>query len=229
MADRTTDDAVRVLLVEDDVLVRDGAATMLRAEGYDVRAEVDGTGLDRALEEFRPDLALLDISLPAGPDGFGLAESIRAAGTTPIVFITARDDLDDRIRGLDLGADDYLVKPFSMRELAARIRAVLRRTAPALVGPLRVRDVTIDLATRTVARAGEPVALTPTEFDLLATMARTPGEPWSKRTLLETVWGFAENSPHLVEVQISGLRRKLEVHGPRIIITCRDGSYMVSP
>lgn len=222
------DQTPRVLLVEDDLLVREGASTALRSQGYEVHAAADGTQLTTVLAEFRPHLALLDINLPDGPDGFEMASQIRNSTATPVVFITARDDLEDRLRGFDLGADDYLVKPFSMREMVARVRAVIRRAGPPNVNLLLVRDVVVDIAARTVERAGSPVSLTPTEFDLLATMASSPGVPWSKAALLEEVWGIHEHAPHLVEVQISGLRRKLEEFGPRMVVTCRNGAYAVA-
>ena len=218
----------RLLVIEDDVLVREGIVAALTSQGGNVRAEADGTDLDAILAEFRPDIALLDVSLPTGPDGFELAARIRAVTTVPVIFITARTAMDDRIRGFEGGGDDYLCKPFAMRELLVRVRAVLRRAGPATSSLIHVRDVVIDTAARRVDRAGAAVALTPTEFDLLTALARTRGRPWSKRELLKEVWGLDEHAPHLVEVQISQLRRKLEVHGPRLIITGRDGSYGIA-
>lgn len=220
-------DRSRVLVVEDDALVREGVESALRADGHDVHVEPDGRDLDAVLGRFRPHLALLDVGLPEGPDGFELAARIRSGPDIPVMFLTASDGIDDRIRGFDLGADDYLVKPFSMRELRARVRAVVRRTAPSAQSVLRVRDLEIDVALREASRGGVSLSLTPTEFDILARLASTPGRPWTKLDLLESVWGFRENSPHLVEVQVSGLRRKLEEHGPRVVLTCRGGAYMV--
>lgn len=226
----TTDECPRILIIEDDPLVRDGVASSLRSLGYEVHAAVDGTDLDGLLAGFAPDLALVDVTLPSGPDGFELAERIRSTTSVAVVFMTARDDLEDRIRGFDVGADDYVVKPFSTRELAARVRAVLRRAGNGSgTSTLSVADLVLDVGRRSVERAGVSLSLTPTEFDLLHSLMKTPGEPRSKRDLLEEVWGYRENSPHLVEVQISGLRRKLEAVGPRMVVTCRGGAYMVTP
>lgn len=220
----------RILIVEDDELVRDGVSSSLRALGYRVTAASDGTELDALLSVERPDLALLDVTLPVGPDGFELARRLRSASSVPIVFMTARDELDDRMRGFDVGADDYIVKPFATQELAARVRAVLRRAGGGPNAALfSVRDVVLDAASRTVERAGVPLSLTPTEFDILWSLMRSPGQPRAKRELLEEVWGYGDQSPHLVEVQISALRRKLETLGPRVVVTCRDGAYMVAP
>ncbi len=222
--DRTN---AKVLLIEDDLLVRDGVASSLRAQGLDVRAEADGNRLDSILEQFRPDLAVIDVNLRTGPDGFALAEAIRNWSSVPVIFVTARDTIDDRLRGFGVGADDYLVKPFSIHELNARVRVVLRRASGDGGRTLCAGDVTIDVRTRTVVRSGSAVSLTPTEFDLLVALTRDPGRPRTKTELLQMVWGFDENSPHLVEVQISGLRRKLEEHGPSMILTCRDGACVV--
>lgn len=225
----TTTEQPRILIVEDDELVRDGVASSLRALGYDVTAVADGTAIDDILSSERPDLALLDVTLPGGPDGFELARRIRSSLSVPIVFITARDELDDRMRGFEVGADDYVVKPFATQELVARVRAVLRRAGGGNAALLSIRDVVLDAANRTVERSGVPISLTPTEFDILHSLMRSPGVPRPKRELLEEVWGYSGNSPHLVEVQISGLRRKLEAVGPRVVVTCRDGAYMVTP
>ncbi len=217
----------RVVLVEDDDLLREGVSSALRTQGYDVRAEGDGTRLEQVLDEFQPHVALLDVTLPVGPDGFELAERIRAAGDIPFMFLTASVGIEDRVRGLDLGADDYLVKPFSMKELSARVRALLRRVVVPTQPVITVGDVVIDTSMRTVHRAGAEVALTPTEFDILVAIAQRAGTPCTKAFLLEEVWGLKDNSRHLVEVQMSGLRRKLEVHGPRLIVTCRGGAYTI--
>jgi DNA-binding response OmpR family regulator len=133
------------------------------------------------------------------------------------------------VRGFDLGADDYLVKPFSTAELVVRIRAVLRRVGRAVVHLVRLGDVQIDLTSRSAMRGDHDLALTPTEFDLLAVLTSEPGRVWTKRELLEEVWGVVDHAPHMVEVHISGLRRKLEEHGPRIVVTRRGGGYSVNP
>ena len=160
-----------------------------------------------------PDLAVLDVMLP-GDDGFALAQRLRAARDVAIVFLTARDGLDDRLAGFALGADDYLVKPFALEELLARVRAVLRRTG-RLAGPLEAGDLLVDEAAAVATRAGRPLALTPTELRLLAFLIRHRGQVLSKYQLLSQVWGYEEYDPNLVEVHTSALRRKLEEGGAR--------------
>jgi len=211
-----------VLLVEDDPSVRLGVAAALVAQGFVVHSVRDGSEVDHALSSFSPDLAVLDVRLPGDRDGFELAAELKERSDIPVVFVTAADALEDRLRGFDLGCDDYLVKPFSVRELISRIRAVLRRTGftntEAVVG-----DLVIDTVGRTVRRGSLEVVLTPTEFDLLLELARRPGALRSKPELLESVWGIREHAPHLVEVHVSALRKKLEEHGPRVILTARGG------
>jgi len=199
----------------------------LHDAGYEVNAASDGRDLAQLVDVFRPDLAILDIRLQDGPDGLTIASHLRAAYGTPVLFVTAADRLEDRLRGFDAGADDYLVKPFAIAELLARIRAVLRRTGRVLSPTWEVRDVIIDEAHRTVVRGGAPVELTKTEFDLLCVLARTPGRVFSKTQLLSLVWGFDGYDPNLVEVHVSALRRKLEAHGPRFIETERGEGYVV--
>ncbi len=220
------DDPKRILFVEDDTSVREGVTAALESFGYEVRPLVDGTGLAEVMDDFQPHLALLDVSLPRGPDGFELAATIRARSTVPVFFLTAADSIENRLRGFDLGADDYLVKPFSTRELAARLRAVLRRSgSEGDDAILAAADVKLDLNTRSAWRGDNELRLTPTEFDLLATLAASPQRVWPKRALMLEVWGTDVHAPHLVEVHISALRRKLEAHGPRLIVTRRDGGY----
>jgi two-component system OmpR family response regulator len=188
----------------------------------------DARALDGMIEEFRPDLAILDVRLPEGPDGFQAGRRIRAALGIPIMFVTAADALEDRLHGYDVGADDYLVKPFAMAELLARTRAVLRRAGRLQSPTWEVRDLVIDEANRVAHRAGVRIDLTGTEFDLLCTLAREPGRILSKVALLAMVWGF-EFQPNLVEVHVSALRRKLEAAGPRLIHTKRSKGYVIRP
>ena len=175
-----------------------------------------------------PDLAVLDVMLP-GDDGFALAQRLRAARDVAIVFLTARDGLDDRLAGFALGADDYLVKPFALEELLARVRAVLRRTG-RLAGPLEAGDLLVDEAAAVATRAGRPLGLTPTELRLLAFLMRHRGQVLSKYQLLSQVWGYDDYDPNLVEVHTSALRRKLEDGGAaRLIHTVHGIGYRLGP
>lgn len=219
----------RLLVLEDDASLRDALEAVLTATGYDVRTMIDGTRLDEVVDVFRPDLAILDVYLPCPPDGFEAGRRLRALLGIPLLFVTAADTLEDRLHGFELGADDYLVKPFAMAELLARSRAVLRRSG-RLASPTReVRDLVIDEANRVANRAGVPLDLTKTEFDLLCALARHPGTVFSKIALLTQVWGFEEYAPNLVEVHVSALRRKLEALGPRMIHTERGEGYVIRP
>lgn len=218
---------VRVVVVEDDAAVRDGVASALAAQGYEVEPLADADRFDDVVAALRPDLLLLDVTLPGDVDGFVLASRVRRHSDVPIVFLTAADAVEDRIRGFELGCDDYLVKPFSLRELLVRIRAILRR-AGARPSVLAAGDLAIDPAARTATRAGVELALTPTEFDLLLLLARSPGTVIPKQELFRQVWGFDEPGGHTVEVHISALRRKLERHGPRVVVTARGG-YALRP
>jgi len=217
----------RILVIEDDEPIRSALAISLRIEGYDVRAEIDGSSLVRVAEEFRPDLAVLDIMLPTGPDGYAIARRLRSSSDLPVLFVTAADSLDARLEGFDAGADDYLVKPFSMAELLARIYALLRRAGRLSSQVRQVGDLIIDETAKAVVRAGVPMTLTRTEFELLAALARRPGQVLSKTQLLTLVWGFEASGTNLVEVHVSTLRRKLEAEGPRLVQTVRGAGYVL--
>ena len=218
---------VRVLVVEDDRPVRTSLEVALREEGYEVCPCADASGLHRVVEQFRPDLAILDVRLATGPDGYSTARLLRAQSNLPIIMLTAADTVAERLEGFSAGADDYLIKPFSMAELLARVDALLRRTGRLISAVRQVGDVIIDDGARTVVRGGEKMDLTRTEFDLLATLAKHPGHVLSKVQLLTQVWGFDAYDVNLVEVHMSSLRRKLEAHGPRIIQTVRGVGYVV--
>jgi len=219
----------RILVVEDDATLAAALGAGLRRVGYEVEVAADGSAFEARVEGFRPDLALLDISLGDSADGFTLAKMLRSRSDAPLVFITAADTLADRLAGFDAGADDYIVKPFALAELIARVRVVLRRTGRLSSPVIEVRDLVIDENGRSVTRAGSPVALTPTEFDLLATLARAPGEVFSKGRLLTLVWGFDEYDPNLVEVYMSSLRRKIGDSTSRLIQTERGQGYVLRP
>jgi two-component system, OmpR family, response regulator len=216
----------RVLLIEDEAAIRDAVTTALTDAGYLVRGQADGALLRDLAEVFRPDLAILDITLP-GPDGLTLARRLRACGDLPVLFLTARDGLGDRLAGFAAGADDYLVKPFALTELVARAHALLRRSGRLRSVTIEVGDLVLDESASAAWRAGTPLDLTPTELQLLAYLLARRGRTVSKAELLTQVWGYGSYDPNLVEVRISSLRRKLEAGGPRIIHTVHGHGYTV--
>ena len=217
----------RVLVVEDDAPIREALDVALRNEGYQVLALEDGGRLLVAVDDFRPDLAVLDVRLGAGPDGYQLARNLRGKSTLPILFLTAADAVEDRLAGFDAGGDDYLVKPFSMAELLARVRSLLKRTGRLSSASWQVGDLVMDDDSRMVVRSGVPVDLTHTEYELLSVLVRHVGKVLSKTQLLTRVWGFDAYDANLVEVHMSALRRKLEQSGPRIIHTVRGSGYVL--
>lgn len=219
--------APRLLLVEDDETVREALLSALRSEGYRVEALPDGEGFERHFDRFRPDLVVLDVRLPQGPDGFAIGRRLRTESDVPLVYVTAADELDDRLDGFEVGADDYLTKPFSVAELLARIEALLRRAGTVRSSTWQVADLVVDEAARQVRRGEMAVELTRTEFDVLSALARPPGTPVSKDQLLASVWEFDSYDPNLVEVHVSALRRKLEDHGDRLIHTVRGVGYVL--
>jgi DNA-binding response OmpR family regulator len=219
--------APRLLFIEDDSSLREAVAVTLRRAGYEVRADADGSDLTAAVATFRPDMAILDVRLPDGNEGFELAVRLKAMVDLPIVFVTAADNLEDRLRGFEAGADDYLVKPFAVAELLARVRAVLRRAGRLTSPTYQVYDLFVDEANRTARRGDVELSLTKTEFELLAVLAREAGRIFSKTQLLSLVWGFDGYQGNLVEVHVSALRRKLEAHGGRLIHTERGEGYVL--
>ena len=214
--------AARVVLVEDEPAVRAAVAAALEAEGLAVSAFSDFTEPAEILAT-APDLAVLDVVLPGG-GGFELARRLRDGRDLPVIFLTARDAVEDRLAGFGVGADDYLVKPFALEELLARVRAVLRRTGRLGV-PLAAGDVLVDENTGVASRAGHDLGLTSTELRLMAFLLRHRGTVLSKPQLLTQVWGYEAYDPNLVEVHVSSLRRKLEAHGPRVIHTVHGLGY----
>ncbi len=201
-----------VVVVEDDPHIADLVDLYLRREGFRVLLAGDG---ERGLEIFKqadPWIVILDVGLPGARDGFDVCREIRARSTVPVLFLTARDDEVDRILGLELGADDYLVKPFSPRELVARVRAILRRTreGPAPQEVITVDHLEVDMRRREARRAGEVVALTTREFDLLAFLANNVGLALSRQQLLDGVWGSDwYGDERTVDVHVAQLRKKL--------------------
>ncbi|HZQ88015.1 MAG TPA: response regulator transcription factor [Acidimicrobiales bacterium] len=219
----------RVLVVEDDPDVRYIVDVALKQTGYAVALEASGNNLQRVAAAFRPDLAILDVTFPRGPDGLTLARQLRDVSTVPILFLTAMASLEDRLAGFNAGGDDYLVKPFAIAELLARVRALLLRSGRLEAPAFEIGDCTIDVDGRIVTRGGRDITLTRTEFDLLATLARDPGKVLSKPQLLARVWGFDAYDVHLVEVHMSSLRRKLHAHGTPLIQTVRGVGYVLRP
>jgi heavy metal response regulator len=218
---------MKILLVEDDKHIVGFLKRGLEEEGYVVEVASDGEeGLELARDgEF--DLIVLDILLPK-VDGFEVCRRLRQAGnTTPVLMLTAKDDVEDRVRGLDLGADDYLVKPFAFEELLARIRALMRRHRNAEGAILRVGDLTINLLTREVKRGDQVIELTTREFELLKFLAHHPGRVFTRTQILEHVWGYDfEYSSNIVDVYIKYLREKIDRPFERKLIhTVRGVGY----
>jgi two-component system, OmpR family, response regulator ResD len=224
----------KVLVVDDEPMVRDVLARYLQQAGFQVRAVEDG---QQALDEFAeqtPDIVLLDLMLPR-VDGLEVFNRMRRAASTPVIMLTARGDETDRIVGLEVGADDYITKPFSPPEVVARTRAVLRRTIsnPAMLEDVEIvhGDLRIDARKRVVSLHEEPVRLTRKEFDLLTTLAAEPGTVFSRSRLLEEVWDFAWGDPSTVTVHIRRLREKIEddPSSPRHLVTVWGVGYRFDP
>ena len=219
--------SARVLIVEDEKTIRDALATAFLQSGYEVCVLADGTDVERIVDSFRPDLALLDVMLP-GRDGIALARIVRARADAGIVFLTARDDLDDRLAGFDAGADDYVPKPFAVSEVLARSAAVLRRLG-RLTSTIQIGDLVLDEAGGVASRNGTVLDLTGTEWRLLCYLAANRGRTLSKTQILTQVWGYDDYDPNLVEVHVSALRRKTEQAGGRLIHTSRGRGYVLRP
>jgi two-component system, OmpR family, copper resistance phosphate regulon response regulator CusR len=221
------DMGIRILVVEDERAIADFLVRGLREEGFTVEHAADGEDAWHALSTQGWDVVLLDWWLP-GPDGFTLLRRFRAAGRhTPVLFLTARDAISDRVRGLDGGADDYLCKPFAFEELLARVRALARRPVRGADTVLRHGDLTLDLATHRVERAGQLLHLTVKEQALLVFFLRHPGEVLSRTRIYEHVWDDRyDGLSNTLEVHVFELRRKLEAHGPRLIHTLRGRGYL---
>lgn len=220
----------RLLIVEDELPMRTALLDALGAEGYRVLSAADGeSGLRRALDE-KPDLILLDIMMPK-LDGYAVCSELRRRGSpAPILMLTAKGQIEDRVTGLDAGADDYLVKPFSTEELLARVRALLRRTQrrPQTPAHLKFGEVRIDLVRQTATRAKKPLHLTAKEFAMLRLMAEAAGEPVSRERFLDLVWGYtAFPTTRTVDNHIAGLRAKIEPdpEAPRWLKTVHGVGY----
>jgi DNA-binding response OmpR family regulator len=224
---------MRILVVDDEPIVREVLARYLSRGGFNVETAPDGRQALEAFDAWSPDLVVLDLMLPE-VDGLEVFTRIRSRAPTPVVMLTAKGQETDRLVGLEMGADDYIVKPFSPREVVARVRTVLRRssTGPAGEEPLRFADLEIDGRGRQVTVAGREVTLTPKEFDLLYFLASHPGEVFGRVELLEELWDFAfDGDPSTVTVHVRRLREKIEADPshPRHLVTVWGAGYRFDP
>lgn len=227
--------SARILIVEDEDTLREALKYNLQREGYEVTTAADGLAAIETARTAAPDIVILDIMLP-GLDGFEVCRRLRSQSTVPILMLTAKDEEIDKVLGLEIGADDYMTKPFSMRELKARIRAMLRRAGMQDGTPSKVRNLIrvgplcIDIEKRSVALGDRPVALKPKEFDLLAYLAQRPGRVFTREELLDRVWGYEwAGDTRTVDVHIRWLREKIEVDPsrPSLILTVRGVGYKI--
>jgi two-component system OmpR family response regulator len=220
----------RLLVVDDEPNIRELLSASLRYAGFEVATASDGQQALALAESFRPDLLVLDVMMP-GLDGFGVVRRLRQSGRhTPVLFLTARDAPEDKVSGLTLGGDDYVTKPFSLDEVLARIRAVLRRTAAmarATEAPrLTFADIELDEESHEVLKAGTLISLSPTEFKLLRYLMANAGRVLSKAQILDHVWNYDFNGEaNVVESYISYLRRKIDTTEPRLLHTIRGVGY----
>jgi two-component system copper resistance phosphate regulon response regulator CusR len=219
--------AIRLLVIEDDEEIADFISRGLREEGFLVEVAADGLSGWQALRTASWDVVVLDWWLP-GQDGLIVLQRFRQVNpTTPVLFLTARDAVEQRIQGLNAGADDYLCKPFVFGELVARVHALLRRRPGSVGTQLRYRDVAMDLVTQRIERAGQPLELTAKEQALLLFFVRHPAEVLSRTRIYEHVWQDSfDGLSNTLEVHVMELRRKLEAHGPRLIHTVRGRGYL---
>jgi two-component system OmpR family response regulator len=224
---------VRVLVVDDEATLAELMSMALRLEGWEVRSAADGVTAVRTARDFRPDAVVLDVMLP-DIDGLEVLRRMRAdAPALPVLFLTAKDAVEDRIAGLTAGGDDYVTKPFSLEEVTLRLRALMRRTGvtEATAGAtIVVGDLTLDEDSREVHRSGEPVDLTATEFELLRFLMRNPRRVLSKAQILDRVWHYDfGGQANIVELYISYLRKKIDAGRPSMIHTMRGAGYVLKP
>ncbi|HVV13324.1 response regulator transcription factor [Amycolatopsis sp.] len=224
---------VRVLVVDDEETLAELVSMALRMEGWEIRSAGNGNEAVRTAREFRPDAVVLDVMLPDF-SGFEVLTKLRAeAPNLPVLFLTARDAVEDRIAGLTAGGDDYVTKPFSLEEVVLRLRALLRRSRVVSASEgsmLTVGDLTLDEDSREVHRAGEPVSLTATEFELLRFLMRNPKRVLSKAQILDRVWSYDfGGQANIVELYISYLRKKIDAGREPMIHTMRGAGYVLKP
>lgn len=218
---------VRVLVVDDEPTILDFLTMGLGYEGFTVEVATNGIAALAAATRFRPHLVILDVMLP-GLDGIEVCRRLHAMGDMGIIMLTAKGEVDERISGLDAGADDYLPKPFRFQELLARCRAVLRRRDIVLHRVLRAGDVTLDRGTREVTRAGRSIELTPREFDLLELLLAHPRQVFSRETILNRLWGYTfAGDSNVIDVHVSALRDKLGDRPPTLIQAVRGVGYVL--
>ncbi len=220
---------MRILVVDDEPAVRDAVQRALKLESYQVETASDGAEALKSLTVSSPDLMILDLLMPR-IDGLEVCRRLRAAGdSTPVLMLTARDSVANRVEGLDAGADDYLVKPFALDELLARVRALLRRSSPEGQEMLRFSDLSMDSVSREVKRGSRPIELTRTEFLLLELFLNNPRRVLTREIILDRVWGFDFGpESNSLEVYIGYLRKKMEAQGePRLIHTIRGVGYVL--
>jgi two-component system response regulator MtrA len=217
----------KILVVDDDTALAEMIGIVLRAEGFEISFCADGSEALDAFRAFAPDLVLLDLMLP-GMDGIEVCSLIREESGIPIIMLTAKSDTADVVKGLESGADDYVVKPFNPKELVARIRTRLRPSPEAPSGTLVVGDLVLDVAGHEVLRGSEKINLTPLEFELLLALALKPQQVFTREMLLEQVWGYHYKADtRLVNVHVQRLRAKVEADpdNPRIVMTVRGVGY----
>lgn len=218
--------AERILVIEDESKIADFLRRGLTYEGFTVEVALDGESGLKAARDNPPDLVILDVMLP-GLDGYEVCRRLRAAGPVPILMLTAKDAVPDRVKGFESGADDYVVKPFAFEELIARVRALLRRAHPIEETVLRFADLTLNVTTREVTRGNRKIDLTTKEFDLLHFFMRHPRQVLTRELIYDRIWGYDfDGESNILEVYIRYLRNKLEQNGePRLIQTVRGVGY----
>jgi two-component system OmpR family response regulator len=230
MATATAENAQRILVVDDESSISDLISTSLRFVGFDVRTAANGAQALQIAEEFKPHAMVLDVMLP-DLDGFEVCKQIRNEGVeTGVLFLTAKDGMDDKVKGLTLGGDDYMTKPFSLEELVARLRALLRRTGVTQIDQddekIRFADLELDEATHEVRRAGQLLDLSPTEFLLIRYLLINADRVVSKSQILDHVWQYDfRGDAGIVETYISYLRKKIDIFNPPLIHTIRGVGY----